>query len=119
MNVATEPVVATLGPASIVPVPSLVGDGPWPLSVDPSELVKIVVSEPRESVVVSLGHPMKKGTVTFTFPQTWLLKSAAASNRSADNQTCFPRDSHTCLVCLIAIPRETTREGVDIATTAT
>ena len=58
VNVATGPVVATLGPASTVPVLSSVGTGPWSLPVLPSWFVKMVVSEPRESVVVSLGHPI-------------------------------------------------------------
>ena len=78
VNVAKGPVVATLGPGSIVPVLESVGDEPGSLAVRPAEFVKIVVVEPRESVVVSLGHPTKKGLVTLTFPHTSELKSAAA-----------------------------------------
>lgn len=76
VNVATGPVVATLGPASIVPVVTSVDDEAcW---VCPAEFVKMVVVEPRESVVVSLGHPTKNGVVTLTFAHTSALKSAAA-----------------------------------------
>ena len=79
VNVAKGPVVATLGPSSTVPVDSCVDTAaPW-LAVSPAEFVKKVVVEPRESVVVSLGHPTKNGTVTLTFPQSCELKLAAAS----------------------------------------
>lgn len=86
VNVANGPVVATLGPASIVPVLESVANGLWPLAVAPTEFVKIVVVEPRESVVVSLGHPTKNGVVTLTFPQTCELKFSAASDRLVENQ---------------------------------
>ena len=77
VNVAKGPVVATLGPGSIVPVVKPVDDDE-PCWVCPAEFVKMVVVEPRESVVVSLGHPTKNGLVTLTFSHTSALKSAAA-----------------------------------------
>ena len=86
VNVAKGPVVATLGPASIVPAVESVGNGPELLTVRPSEFVKIVVDEPRESVVVTLGHPTKKGLVTLTFSQTCELKSAAALHLLIHNE---------------------------------
>ena len=103
VNVAKGPVVATLGPASTVPVVWSVDKGPWLLSVSPAEFVKMIVVEPRESVVVSLGHPTKNGTVTLTFPHTCELKFAAAPDMSAGDQAYLPRSVRTCLVCLIAI----------------
>ena len=81
----------------------LVGNGPWSLTVIPSEFVNIVVSDPRESVVVALGHPTSNEVVTLTFPQTCELKFAAASDRSADNQVCLLWNMRTHLVCRIAI----------------
>ena len=103
VNVAKGPVVATLGPTSTVPVLEFVDDGLWSLTVPPAEFVKIVVVEPRESVVVSLGHPTKNEAVTLTFPQTCELKFAAASDRLADDQGFLPQSLRTCLVCLITI----------------
>ncbi len=103
VNVAKGPVVATLGPASTVPVLDSVDDEPWSLTVAPAEFVKMVVVEPRGSVVVSLGHPTKNGIVTLTFPHTCELKFAAASKRSAGIQGCLRRIMRTRLVCLIAI----------------
>lgn len=102
MNVTAAPVVATLGPASTVPELESVGNAPWSVPVTPCWFVKMVVSEPRESVVVS-GHPAENEAVTLTFPQTCELKFAAASDRSADIQGCLAQNLRTYLVCLIAI----------------
>lgn len=98
VNVATGPVVATLSPGSTVPLMELIDGGPWLFTVTPSEFVNMVVSDPRASVVVALGHPTSNEVVTLTFPQTCELKFAAASDKSADNQGCLPRNMRTHLV---------------------
>ena len=91
VKVAKGPVVGTLGPASTVSVLEIIDDEPEALPVIPAELVKMVVVEPRESVVVSLGHPTKNEAETLTFPQTCELKSTAARDSSADDPGHFHR----------------------------
>ena len=68
----------------------------------PCLFVKTVVSDPRESVVVS-GHPAMSGALTPTFEQTCELKFAAASDRLAEDQICRAQSLPTLLVCLIAV----------------